>query len=61
MTYILRELEWFDLAGWRAHLEELRALPASASRDMQVKSAQRHIDEIMPFFDSPQKIAAERP
>ena len=52
---ILRELDWLDLEGWTAHLAELRAEPASASRDAQIADVEAHIASIRPLADTPEK------
>ena len=54
MTYILRDLDWFDLEGHEAFLEELRALPPSDLRDRQVEGQERHLASIRPFFGTPE-------
>lgn len=61
MTHILRELDWFDHHGWRAHLAELRALPQSVDRDAQIESAKAHLASIAAFPETPPKFAPGGP
>lgn len=54
MTYIMRDIDWFDLEGHLDFLAELRALPPSASRDRQIEGLELHIASIRPFADTPE-------
>ena len=55
MTFIMRDIDWFDLEGHKALLADLRALPKSDIRDRQIEGVEQHIASILPFSDTPEK------
>ena len=55
MSRMLVETDWFDLEGWEARLEELRADDPSEQRTGLIAEIEDHIAWLRLFPDTPEK------